>query len=115
MKRRIWIKVALWVVLTPILLFAFLMVLLYVPPFQNFIREKATAVASEATGMEISIRRIDLHFPLNLRIRDVQVAQRTDTLPTARLDTLLTLGTLDVRIQAMPLFHGEVEIDQILL
>lgn len=104
-----------WGVLTPILLFAFLMVLLYVPPVQNFIREKATAVASEATGMEISIRRIDLHFPLNLRIRDVQVAQRTDTLPTARLDTLLTLGTLDVRIQAMPLFHGQVEIDQILL
>ena len=115
MKGRRWIKVALWVVLTPILLFALLMVLLYVPPVQNFIREKATVIASEATGMDISIRRIDLHFPLNLRIQGVQVAQRTDSLPTTPPDTLLTLGTLDIRVQAMPLFHGQVEIDQILL
>ena len=57
---------ALWVLLTPIVLFVILMILLYVPPVQNFIRKQATAIASDATGMNISVERIDLRFPLNL-------------------------------------------------
>ena len=41
--------------LTPIILFVILMILLYVPPVQNFIRKQATAIASDATGMNISV------------------------------------------------------------
>ena len=54
--------------LTPIILFVILMILLYVPPVQNFIRKQATAIASDATGMNISVERIDLRFPLNLLV-----------------------------------------------
>ena len=61
--------------LTPIILFVILMILLYVPPVQNFIRKQATAIASDATGMNISVERIDLRFPLNLLVRGVQVVQ----------------------------------------
>ena len=43
--------------LTPIILFVILMILLYVPPVQNFIRKQATAIASDATGMNISVER----------------------------------------------------------
>ena len=52
------------VLLTPIILFIILMILLYVPPVQNLIRKQATAIASDATGMDISVERIDLRFPL---------------------------------------------------
>jgi len=45
------------VVSTPIVLFAVLMVLLYIPPVQNFLRKQATALASEATDMDISVER----------------------------------------------------------
>ena len=73
--RRKWLKWVVWILLTPIILFAILMVLLYIPPVQNLIRKQATAIASEATGMDISVERIDLRFPLNLLVRGVQVIQ----------------------------------------
>ena len=76
--RRKWLKIALWVLLTPITLFIILMILLYVPPVQSFIRKQATAIASDATGMDISVERIDLRFPLNLLVRGVLVVQPVD-------------------------------------
>lgn len=104
--------------LTPVILFAILMILLYVPPVQNLIRRQATAIASEATGMDISVERIDLRFPLNLLVRGVLVVQPssvvTDSL-TQHPDTLLNLESLNVRIQAWPLFKGRVEIDEVTL
>ena len=104
MKRK-WIKWVSWVILTPILLFVVLMILLYVPPVQNFLRKQATAYASQATGMQINVGRIDLRFPLNLLVRDVEVVQASDT--------LLTLASLNVHVQAMPLFKGKIEVDDI--
>ena len=104
MKRK-WIKWVSWILLTPILLFVVLMILLYVPPVQNFLRKQATSYASQATGMQINVGRIDLRFPLNLLVRDVEVIQVPDT--------LLTLGSLNVHVQAMPLFKGQIEVDDI--
>ena len=115
-KKRRWIKLLLGVLLAPVGLFALLMVLLYVPPVQNFIRRQATALASEATGMSIGVERIDLRFPLNLLVSGVQVLQPADSAATgAPADTLLRLGRLDVRVQALPLFRGKVEVDGIAL
>ena len=116
-KKRTALRVAIWVVLTPIVLFALLMTLLYVPPVQDFIRRKATTLASEATGMEIAVERIDLRFPLNLLVRGVQVVQPADSLaPDIQApDTLLRLGSLNVSVQALPLFRGQVEVDGITL
>lgn len=105
--KRIWIKRAVWILLTPILLFVMLMALLYVPPVQNFLRKQVTTIASDATGMDISIERIDLRFPLNLLVRGVLVVQQPDT--------LLNLESLNVRVQAWPLLKGKVEVDDITL
>ena len=114
--RRKWLRGALWVLLTPIILFVILMILLYVPPVQNFIRKQATAIASDATGMNISVERIDLRFPLNLLVRGVQVVQPgSDTADIQHPDTLLNLGSLNVRVQAWPLLKGRVEVDDITL
>lgn len=114
--RRRWLKGALWVLLTPIILFVILMVLLYVPPVQNFIRKQATAIASDATGMNISVERIDLRFPLNLLVRGVQVVQaKSDATGALPPDTLLNLGSLNIRVQAWPLLHGRVEVDDVTL
>ena len=110
--RRKWLKWVAWILLTPIILFVILMVLLYIPPVQNLIRKQATAIASEATGMDISVERIDLRFPLNLLVRGVQVIQPIqadkqissvpgDSLAVKQVsDTLLTLESLNVRMAA---------------
>ena len=110
-------KRTLWVLLTPVILFVVLMLLLYVPPVQNLIRREATAVVSEATGMDISVQRIDLRFPLNLLLRGVLVLQPKDSLEYTNVvpDTVLSLQRLNVHVQALPLFRGKIEIDNISL
>ena len=114
--RKKWLKRALWVLLTPIILFVILMVLLYVPPVQNFIRKQATAMASDATGMDISVDRIDLRFPLNLLVRGALVVQPADSVAGVQHpDTLLSMESLNVRVQAWPLLKGRVEVDDITL
>lgn len=50
---------------------------------------------------------VDLRFPLNLLVRGVEVIQAPDT--------LLSLGSLNVSVQALPLFKGRVEVDDITL
>ncbi len=52
------------VVLTPLVLVLLIIVLLYIPPVQDYLRKEATVRASAATGMEITVDRIDLRFPL---------------------------------------------------
>ncbi|WP_217948671.1 translocation/assembly module TamB domain-containing protein [Bacteroides acidifaciens] len=106
MKRK-WIRRVSWILLTPIILFVILMVLLYVPPVQNLIRREVTAYASKATGMQIQVERIDLRFPLNLLVRGVEVIQQPDT--------LLSLESLNVRVQTWPLLKGKVEVDEVTL
>lgn len=91
----------------PILLFITVCIFLYIPPIQNFIVRKAAQYATEATGMDIRIRRISLSFPINLVVHDTQVIDRNDT--------ILDAGTLTVKIQMFPLLKKQVEIDGIKL
>ena len=97
-----WKKVLLWLFLAPIVSFLTLMVLLYVPPVQNLVCQKAASIASESLGMDISIRRVDLRFPLNLLVHEVQAVQQGDT--------LLDVGSLNVRVKAWPLLQGKVDV-----
>lgn len=129
---------ALWIAATPVMLFVCIMVMLYIPAFQQFAQRKAASIVSEATGLDISVGRIDLRFPLNLRIRDVLVKQGDslmvqrdslafqgdslmipiDSLPSKQLfvtDTLLYLNQLELKVQALPLFKGRVELDRVAL
>lgn len=115
-KKKKWLKWVAWILLTPVLLFVLLMILLYVPPVQNFLRKQITSIASESTGMDISVERIDLRFPLNLLVRGVQVIQPADvSAGVMKPDTLLTLESLNVHVQAWPLLRGQVEVDDITL
>ena len=99
-------KVLLWILallLSPVLLFLLLTVLLYLPPVQNWAVQKATAIASEKTGMEISIRRVGLKFPLDLAIQDFLMIHRPDTIADVR--------QLTVDVQLWPLFQKEVVVN----
>ncbi len=107
MKRRKWLKITGWVLLTPILLIILVIILLYIPPIQNFACKKATEAASKATGMDIHVGRIHLRFPIKLLVRDVSVVQHQDT--------IASLESLRVRVQLLPLIKGKVEVDEVLL
>ena len=101
MKRLFkWVGI---VLLTPIALFIIICILLYIPPVQNFLVDKATRYASEATGMQIHIGRLSLSFPLDLVVHETQVIDQQDT--------ILDVNKLTVKIQLMPLFKKQVELD----
>lgn len=91
------------VIAIPFALFIILSILIYIPPVQNFIVGKATDIASEATGMDISIKRISLSFPFNLVVHDAVISQETDT--------VLDVNKLTVKVQLKPLFKKEIELD----
>lgn len=89
----------LWTIASPFILFIILCILIYLPPIQNFLVDKAAVYASEATGMNISVGRISLSFPLNLVVTDVDAA-------SPHKDTLLSVRRLQVNVQLLPLLKN---------
>ena len=73
MKKK-YVRWTLWTIASPFILFVILCILIYLPPIQNFLVDKAAVYASEATGMNISVGRISLSFPLNLVVTNVDAA-----------------------------------------
>lgn len=100
-KKRI-IKLAVGIILTPILLFLILAILLYIPPIQNWAVKKVMSYASEQTGMEISIERVKLVFPLDLGVDGFLMIQQNDSLPQVK-DTIADVKNLIVEVQLKPL------------
>ena len=103
MKKIFW-----WILiilLSPVLLFVVLTVLLYLPPVQNWAVDKVTAIASEKTGMDISVDRIDLSFPLDLSIDHFRVLQKPDT--------IADVERMVVDVQLLPLFSSKVVINEL--
>ena len=107
MKKK-YVRWTLWTIASPFILFIILCILIYLPPIQNFLVDKAAVYASEATGMNISVGRISLSFPLNLVVTNVDAASLHN-------DTLLSVRRLQVNVQLLPLLKKQVEVDGISL
>ena len=93
MKKAFWW--ILGILLTPVLLFVVLTLLLYLPPVQNWAVDKVAEVASEKTGMQISVEHVNLSFPLDLSIDHFQVIHGGDTI--ADMDHM----TVDVQLWSL--------------
>ena len=97
MKKALkWTALA---VAIPILLIVLLAVLLYLPPVQNWAVKQVARVASEKTGMEITVEHVNLEFPLNLGVEGLRVLQPNDSLPQQK-DTVA-----DVRKLLLSRYH----------
>ena len=104
-RRRWWM----WLIASPFLLFLLLIMMLYLPPVQRFAVDKASAFASQSTGLDITVGRLDLRFPLDLLVRDVSAVE-----PETK-DTLLSLERLKVELRLWKLLKKEIEIEEISL
>ena len=112
MKKALkWMAIA---VLTPILLFFILAALLYLPPVQNWAAKKVAAIASEKTGMEITVGHVNLEWPLDLGIDDFRMLHPNDSLPNVT-DTIADVGHLTADIQLWPLLKKRVIINELSL
>ncbi|MDH6357978.1 translocation/assembly module TamB domain-containing protein [Parabacteroides sp. PF5-9] len=104
MRRLIkWVGI---ICLIPIVLVLFVIILLYIPPIQNVVVQKATRYASKATGMHIQVEKIRLSFPLDLSIYETEIL-------TSSSDTILTLERLTISLNPIPLLHKVVSVESI--
>lgn len=103
-----WIGI---VILIPVLLFFIMAILLYLPPIQTWVARGVAAMASEKTGMEISVGQVRLGFPLDLDIQNFKMIEPNDSLPQVR-DTVADAHLLVASIQLLPLLHHKVEVDE---
>ena len=99
------LKIALGIILTPVLLVVMLAVALYLPPVQKWAVDKASEYASRETGMEISVESVHLAFPLDLSLGGVKCIEGVDTV------ALIHEAIVDV--QLLPLLRSEVVVNQI--
>ncbi len=98
-----WIIIAISV---PVIFFVILAVLLYVPIIQDYVVDKVAERVSVQTGMDVSIGKVRLGFPLNLSVSEVGVFSE-------KQDTLLSAGNLRINVQLIPLLRQQIEIDGI--
>ena len=112
MKKLLkWLGIA---VLTPLLLFVILAALLYLPPVQNWVAQKVTSIASEKTGMDISVGHVNLEWPLDLGIDDFRMIKQNDSLPEVR-DTIADIHKLIANVRLLPLLRQQVVIKELSL
>ena len=104
-----WIGIA---VLTPLLLFIILAATLYLPPVQNWVAQKVVSIASEKTGMEISVGHVNLEFPLDLGIDNFRVLHPNDSV-TDVTDTIADVRHLTVNVRLFPLLRKKVVIEEL--
>ena len=103
MKKAFWW--ILGILLSPVLLFVVLTVLLYLPPVQNWAVDKVAEIASEKTGMQISVGHVNLAFPLDLSIDDFKVIHAQDT--------IADMEHMKVDVQLWPLLEKKVIINEL--
>jgi len=106
-RTKKWLKGIGITLLTPVVLLVILLVLLYLPPVQNVLKNQILKYASQETGMRISVDKVRLSFPLDLAVYKVSVVSPKDT--------LLVADKLIVDLGLRRLFHGEVRVDGITL
>ncbi|MBP5339438.1 MAG: translocation/assembly module TamB domain-containing protein [Prevotella sp.] len=108
MKKKLKVVIALMA--AALLLLLALPLLLYVPPIQQWAVQRVAAIASEATGMQISVESVSLKFPLDLEAGGVTVVA-APTPDNPRPDTIASIGNAVVSVRLLPLFRQEVVVN----
>lgn len=103
-----WLRRTLKTLLCVVIIVIILPFLIYVPPVQDFLVKIAETEVKKSTGMDVSIGRFRLKFPLDLSLQDLSVVEASgDTMVSARealVDVkLLPLLKLDVQVKKLRL------------
>lgn len=110
-KVSAWVRVPLKVLMWLIIVILLIPVLLYIPPVQTAVKDLACKIVKDETGMDVSIERFRLKFPLDVSLQGVSVVEATgDTMVNAREAIadirLLPLLKLDVKVKRVELLDG---------
>ena len=106
-KTNIVLRVLVWVILTPILAIFVVIGALYVPAIQQLAKDKIATSISQVLGQEVTIERIDLRFPLDLSIKNIDIQDNNIQRAHA--------ASFSLDINPLPLLNKELSINEISL
>ena len=78
-RKRV-LRTLLTLLITPFALVLVLGILLYLPPIQRWAVRQAASYLSSQTGIEVTLDRVRLSFPLDVSLGGVRAVQDGDTL-----------------------------------
>lgn len=90
-----------WLLILPVLVAAFVLLLVYLPPVQHFIRGRAVAYLTSKTGAKVELERLRIIFPLDVRLEGLFVADLQG-------DTLVHAGHINASLGLRALLGGTV-------
>ena len=81
-----------------------IVLLVYVPFMQDWVKDIALAEINKSTDMTITVERFRLIFPLDIAVDDAVVLDEQN-------DTMVSVESATIDISILPLFKGDVAID----
>lgn len=102
-----WAVRVLFYILTLIVLLA---IAVYLPPVQHWLKGYLTTMLSEQSGMDVSIGRVQLSFPLDLRLDQMKALSRGTEPDAQRGDTIVAAEALLLDVKLLPLFEGVIDL-----
>ncbi len=103
----IFSRTLLWLLLAIVAIVVLIPVALYIPFVQDFAKNIAIEKLSESTGLDISLDKIRLRFPINLSLDGLAIVERGDTMISAR--------SAEADVSMLPLLRSRVEINELKL
>lgn len=97
-------KIFLWLTAAVLILVLTAVALLYIPPVQRFATDFALRKVKESTGMDISVGKLRLKFPLTVDLQNVSVIQASG-------DTMVTAGNVGIDVKLLPLLKGDIDVN----
>lgn len=104
-KGKKTLRIVGWVLGILLLLIVLLPFALYIPWVQNIVKDWACEWASKETGMDISVGRILIKWPLDVSVDDVLILDENR-------DTMLVAENFTASVQAKPLLDLTVAVDE---
>lgn len=98
------LRIIKWSILSIVMLVLIVPILVYVPFTQDLIIDAVLSEVNKSSSMKISANHIRLSFPLNLSIKGATVIDNNG-------DTMVVAGALDAKAAILPLFKGDITID----
>ncbi|MDE6330835.1 MAG: translocation/assembly module TamB domain-containing protein [Muribaculaceae bacterium] len=109
-KRRVsrWISVPLKVLAAIVIVIILIPVLLYVPPIQRRVKDLACSEVKKSTGMDISVDRLLLRFPIDISLDGVSVVEATG-------DTMVKAASVVADVRLLPLLKLDIDVKKLSL
>lgn len=109
-KHRLtrWLTVPSKILLCLIILILLIPVAIYIPPVQTWIKDVACRYVKQSTGMDITIDKFRLKFPLDVSLKGVKVIE-------AQGDTMVVAKEVIADVGLMPLLHLDIDVEKLRL